>query len=161
MRRRPATGSRTRTIVSEPVTPGQISDPMTSRPKHEDAEQPDPDGAGHLFDVGGASILGAMGGTAAIVDPDSDPADDCTEMVARLYFFLDGELTDDRRSRIQAHLDRCPTCFGAFDFEAELRMVVASRLRSHVPHDLAERIRSSLGEAGDDGPDGVEPGSMA
>lgn len=73
--------------------------------------------------------------------------DDCGEMVARLYSFLDGELTDERRRHIQEHLDRCPSCFGAFDFEAELRMIVVSRVRSHVPEHLAARIRFSIGGA--------------
>jgi mycothiol system anti-sigma-R factor len=96
-------------------------------------------------------------------DPDSafadralsgDPGDcgdfeDCAEMVARLYVFLDNELPEDRRNRIQAHLERCPSCYGAFDFEAELRMVVARRLRSNVPPELADRIRLSLTDQGD------------
>lgn len=127
---------------------------MTSQPEQEPAdptERPTPpastsDPAAHVAD------------DAPVADPDSDPPDDCSEMVARLYYFLDGELTDERRTRIQAHLDRCPSCFGAFDFEAELRIVVASRVRSHVPQHLADRIRLSLGAAGFPGGDAA-PGA--
>ena len=76
---------------------------------------------------------------------DADPLDDdCSAMIARLHVFLDGELTDDRRTRIQAHLDDCPSCFGAFDFEAELRIVVRSRVQTRVPPALIERIRLSI-----------------
>ena len=71
-------------------------------------------------------------------------ADDCTAMLARLYNFLDGELTDDRRTKIQRHLDGCPSCFSAFDFEAELRIVVQARAQTAVPPELVARIRSSL-----------------
>lgn len=66
---------------------------------------------------------------------------DCAAMLARLYTYLDGELTDERREHIQHHLDGCPTYFSAFDFEAELRIIVANRLRSHVPPALVERVR--------------------
>ena len=93
--------------------------------------------------------------------PPSDPHDpfgatdatvggDCSAMIARLDHFLDGELTEQRRIKIQAHLDGCPTCFSAFDFEAELRIVVRSRAYTEVPADLASRIRLALGSAASD-----------
>lgn len=87
-------------------------------------------------------------------DPD-DPIDaavggDCSAMIARLDHFLDGELTEQRRTKIQAHLDGCPTCYSAFDFEAELRIVVRSRAYTEVPADLASRIRLALGSASAD-----------
>lgn len=72
---------------------------------------------------------------------------DCSAMIARLDHFLDGELTEQRRVTIQAHLDGCPTCYSAFDFEAELRIVVRSRTYTEVPADLASRIRLALGSA--------------
>jgi mycothiol system anti-sigma-R factor len=75
-----------------------------------------------------------------------DPAvgGDCSAMVARLYNFLDGELTEQRRTKIQNHLEACPSCFSAFDFEAELRIVIASRCVMRVPDSLAERIRNAI-----------------
>lgn len=75
-----------------------------------------------------------------------DPAlnGDCTAMLERLYHFLDGELTDERRSKIQRHLDGCPSCFSAFDFEAELRIVVAARAQTAVPDALVARIRATV-----------------
>jgi mycothiol system anti-sigma-R factor len=69
---------------------------------------------------------------------------DCSAMVARLYNFLDGELTEQRRAKIQNHLEACPSCFSAFDFEAELRIVIATRCVSRVPDSLAERIRNAI-----------------
>ncbi len=90
--------------------------------------------------------------TEALPEEPLDPRHDmdapigagCQDMVARLYHFLDGELTDTRRATMQHHLDACPSCFSAFDFEAELRIVVQKRVHTHVPHSLAERIRLSL-----------------
>jgi anti-sigma factor (TIGR02949 family) len=69
---------------------------------------------------------------------------DCSAMVSRLGHFLDGELTEQRRVKIQMHLDACPSCFSAFDFEAELRVVVRTRTVTEVPPDLAARIRLAL-----------------
>ena len=60
----------------------------------------------------------------------------CIEAVELLYHYLDGELTDERRVLIQHHLDDCPPCFEAFDFEAELRIVVRQKCRDQVPESL-------------------------
>lgn len=77
---------------------------------------------------------------------------DCNETLYRLYTFLDGELTEDRRQEIQRHLDDCPPCFEAFDFEAELRTVVAHRCKDRVPESLRERVHRALVEEEDKGP---------
>jgi mycothiol system anti-sigma-R factor len=80
---------------------------------------------------------------------------DCDETIERLYHFLDGELTEERRIAIQRHLDECHHCLDAFDFEAELRQVIASKCRDKVPDNLRERvaeaIRREQSTTGDDG----------
>jgi anti-sigma factor (TIGR02949 family) len=68
----------------------------------------------------------------------------CQAAIERLYFFLDGELTLDRRSSIQSHLAACPSCFGAFGFEAELRSVVQRGVHVQVPESLVDRIRQAI-----------------
>lgn len=73
---------------------------------------------------------------------------DCTKVLHALYEFLDGELTSERRQHIELHLNGCPHCFSAFDFEAELRIVVRSRLRAEVPPDLRRRISDALEREG-------------
>ncbi|HVL91969.1 MAG TPA: mycothiol system anti-sigma-R factor [Acidimicrobiales bacterium] len=70
--------------------------------------------------------------------------DDCNEVVVRLYHFLDGQLDDERRVLIQHHLDDCSDCLEAFDFEAELRQVVARRCRDRVPDSLRVRIFQAI-----------------
>jgi len=71
---------------------------------------------------------------------------DCNETIERLYRFLDGELTDERRREIQHHLDECSPCLGAFDFEADLRIVIANRCKDHVPESLRQRVYDALVE---------------
>jgi anti-sigma factor (TIGR02949 family) len=73
---------------------------------------------------------------------DADP--DCLDALHRLYHFLDGELTPETRQAIEAHLDACRPCLEAFDFEAELRRVIAAKCRDNVPHGLKERIAAAI-----------------
>lgn len=71
----------------------------------------------------------------------------CDDALDALYWFIDGELTDERRVAIQRHLDDCAGCFDAFDFEVELRMVVSLRCRDRVPESLRQRIAWALDQA--------------
>jgi mycothiol system anti-sigma-R factor len=72
---------------------------------------------------------------------------DCEQALRTLYSFLDGELTTQRRQAIQEHLDRCSPCLEAFDFEAELKIVVARCCRDQVPDHLRRRVADILAEA--------------
>ena len=69
---------------------------------------------------------------------------DCQEAIHTLYHFLDGELTEYRRIEIQTHLEGCMPCLEAFDFEAELRIVIARKCRDEVPDSLRERIAKAI-----------------
>ncbi len=68
----------------------------------------------------------------------------CDETIERLYFYLDGELTEQRRVEIARHLDLCGPCVGAYGFEAELRKVIAMRCKDRVPDALIERVADAL-----------------
>ena len=72
---------------------------------------------------------------------------DCFEAVHLLYHYLDGELTQERRVLIRQHLDDCPPCGQAFDFEAELRVVVSQKCRETVPDHLRRRVAEALHQA--------------
>jgi len=69
---------------------------------------------------------------------------DCREAIHIIYHYLDGELTDDRRSEIQHHLDDCLPCLEAYDFEAELRIVIQRKCRDEVPETLRLRIAQAI-----------------
>lgn len=74
----------------------------------------------------------------------------CEDALHELYGYIDGELTDETRAAIGQHLEDCPPCFEAFDFEAELKEIVANRCRERVPEALRSRIADALVEAGGD-----------
>ncbi|MCA1675861.1 MAG: mycothiol system anti-sigma-R factor [Actinobacteria bacterium] len=69
---------------------------------------------------------------------------ECSDAVEMLYHYIDGQLTQERRTLIQRHLDDCPPCLDAFDFEAELRMVVAHKCRDQVPEQLRLRVAEAI-----------------
>lgn len=77
-------------------------------------------------------------------------AADCADSLKELYTFLDGELTVERRLHIREHLDDCQNCYEAFDFEAELRIVVSTRCREEVPDSLRNRVAEALRQAQSD-----------
>jgi len=98
---------------------------------------------------------------AAKQAPGEDLGIDCEGAVRQLYSYLDGELTEQRRVQIAQHLDLCAPCAGAAVFEAELRVVIASRCKDRVPESLVRRVAESIeaerrrtigsGEAGNPG----------
>ncbi|MDE3204166.1 MAG: mycothiol system anti-sigma-R factor [Acidobacteriota bacterium] len=71
-------------------------------------------------------------------------AGDCNDALHTLYHYLDGELTDSRRQAIRDHLDLCEPCLHAFDFEAELKVVVARSCRDQVPDQLRRKIAEAI-----------------
>jgi len=77
--------------------------------------------------------------------PPCDDAD-CEGAVAELYGYLDGHLDDERRSLIKSHLDQCAPCFSAFDFETELRHVIAAKCKEKVPMHLRQKIQDALSQ---------------
>lgn len=70
--------------------------------------------------------------------------ENCSDAVQRLYHFLDGELDEVRVADIRRHLDECLPCLEAFDFEAELRQMVARRCRDSVPDTVRLRIITAI-----------------
>ena len=92
------------------------------------------------------------GGAVGNVEDGRDPCQstpggvDCDEAVHQLYHYLDGELTAERRQEIAYHLDLCGPCAGAAEFEAELRAVIASKCRDHVPETLIRRVAAAIDE---------------
>jgi mycothiol system anti-sigma-R factor len=74
---------------------------------------------------------------------------DCDRAVHELSGYLDGELTEERRTQIAQHLERCAPCGAAASFEVELRAVLVDRCHDRVPTSLRERIAAALAEEAD------------
>lgn len=66
---------------------------------------------------------------------------DCSATLKELDVFLDDELSPEARNTISHHLDACPDCLSAFDFQAELKQVIGEKCRNdEMPADLLSRI---------------------
>jgi mycothiol system anti-sigma-R factor len=71
---------------------------------------------------------------------------ECEETLRELYSFLDDELGASSRQQVQHHLESCADCYQAFDFHAELRIVIAEKCRhDEVPPGLMDRVKSCFG----------------
>jgi anti-sigma factor (TIGR02949 family) len=72
---------------------------------------------------------------------------DCNETLRELEAFLDGELPVDTRESVHEHIEGCMDCLQAFDFHAELRMVVREKCRNdEIPPGLLAKIEQCFGE---------------
>lgn len=74
--------------------------------------------------------------------PDDIPSKpECADTLTELQRFLDGEMSDDERSHVLEHLEDCLECFHAYDFQAELKQIVALKCGNDpVPSDLLARL---------------------
>jgi anti-sigma factor (TIGR02949 family) len=89
---------------------------------------------------------------------------ECDEAVAEIYAFLDGELDDTVMIQVEAHLRRCSPCLEAFDFEADLRRVIAAKCTEEVTPEIKARFCGLLRQLSDGGPDAAgvsSPGSAS
>lgn len=87
-------------------------------------------------------------------DAEKSPGD-CSATLQELQLFLDGELPDGARSHVLAHIEACLECYQAFDFQAELKQIIATKCRNDpMPGDLMGRIRQCLDDDAVDGTPG-------
>jgi anti-sigma factor (TIGR02949 family) len=75
------------------------------------------------------------------VSHDDDRELDCTECLAHLYEYVDGELTPEMAGAISAHIAECGECQPQFKFEqAYLAFLAARPELASAPPALRERI---------------------
>lgn len=71
----------------------------------------------------------------------------CNETIRELEAFLDGSLSQDGHHAIHAHLEGCTDCLQAFDFQAELRTVIATKCQNdEMPPGLLSRIEQCFNQ---------------
>jgi len=81
--------------------------------------------------------------------PDSgqgDAADtDCSEVLHRVYEYLDGEMTPDDTRKIRHHLDACGPCLQEYDLDQALKALVKrSCACEEAPVELRTQIMARI-----------------
>jgi len=71
-------------------------------------------------------------------------SDDCSEVIGRMFFFLDNELDQADCSEVQQHLDECGPCLRRYDLERTVKSLVARSCSETAPETLRERVLLSI-----------------
>jgi mycothiol system anti-sigma-R factor len=65
---------------------------------------------------------------------------DCSEVLERMFFFIDNEIEQANRADIQQHLDECGPCLQKYDLERTVKTLVARSCTEHAPEGLRDRV---------------------
>jgi mycothiol system anti-sigma-R factor len=76
---------------------------------------------------------------------DADDAD-CAQALARVYEYLDGEMSPADLDRIREHIDDCGPCLQQYDLDIALKALVRRSCQESAPADLRERIMVKITE---------------
>ncbi|MBB2746865.1 UNVERIFIED_ORG: mycothiol system anti-sigma-R factor [Microbispora rosea subsp. rosea] len=69
----------------------------------------------------------------------------CSEVLDRVYTYLDGELDSDRISEIRKHLDECSPCLEEYGLEEVVKRLVAKHCGCDpVPQDLRSKVLTRI-----------------
>ncbi len=73
--------------------------------------------------------------------PCGDPHDqDCSEILERVFFFIDNELPTADSTQIQLHLDECGPCLQKYDLERTVKTLVQRSCAEHAPEALRDKV---------------------
>ena len=64
----------------------------------------------------------------------------CSDVLTRLWEYIDGELTPERTGLIQQHLERCQACYPQYDFQKTFVAFVGRQCTQPAPPGLRRKI---------------------
>jgi mycothiol system anti-sigma-R factor len=65
---------------------------------------------------------------------------DCSEVLERMFDFIDNEMDSAHKGEIQQHLDECWPCLEKYDLERTVKALVARSCSEHAPESLREKV---------------------
>lgn len=68
----------------------------------------------------------------------------CDQVVAKLWEYLDRELSAEASAEVERHLEVCRRCFPQYDFQRAYRDYLRQVQRESVPPELRQRIFEAL-----------------
>lgn len=69
---------------------------------------------------------------------------DCSEVLSRMFVFLDNELDQADCAQIQQHLEECGPCLVKYNLERTVKMLVARSCHETAPAELRQRVQLSI-----------------
>ena len=70
---------------------------------------------------------------------------DCEELIAKLYQFIDGELSRDEAAALKRHLEGCGPCLERIQVEERFKLLIKTKCRGEqVPELLVEKVKAAL-----------------
>lgn len=79
---------------------------------------------------------------------------DCEEVLRVMLAYVDGELAGEAHAQVEAHLERCRSCFSRAEFERHLKAHVAELASQPVSPEFEQRIRRLVSGFGSPDPGG-------
>jgi mycothiol system anti-sigma-R factor len=71
----------------------------------------------------------------------------CTEVIEKVYLYLDGEIDDEARAQVREHLDECAPCLRKFGLEQDVKALVARCCGGDIaPDGLRDRLLVKLAQ---------------
>ena len=64
----------------------------------------------------------------------------CSEVLARVYTYLDGELPVTDKDSVRQHLDECGPCLREFGIEEEVKILVKRCCADPAPEELRTKV---------------------
>ena len=64
----------------------------------------------------------------------------CSEVLDRIYEYIDGELDAERRHEIKHHLDECAPCLQEYGLEEAVKAIVKRSCSDPAPADLRDKV---------------------
>ncbi|MGW5878823.1 mycothiol system anti-sigma-R factor [Nocardiopsis terrae] len=72
----------------------------------------------------------------------------CSEVLGKLYTYIDGELEEGNCAEVREHLDGCSPCLDEYGLEEAVKKLVAKHCGCDpVPLDLRDKVLGRLAEA--------------
>jgi len=71
----------------------------------------------------------------------------CSEVLDRVYEFIDGELDGDRRHLIKEHLEECGPCLQEFGLEEQVKAIVKRSCCDPAPIELRTKVLRDIAAA--------------
>jgi mycothiol system anti-sigma-R factor len=76
----------------------------------------------------------------------------CSEVLAAVWTYLDGETTEAERDHLRGHLEECVACLRHYDLEHDVKRLVARCCgNDRAPEELRTRVLAVLRTAQADG----------